>query len=301
MAAAAISGQEFDLGAFIELTNGLGDMDTQVDGSLRAVNVAANEALSARIDELRTEADDTVQRYTIGGLVLIALALIIALLVVRSITRPIAQLTRQADAMANEGLPGAVQSVLATPLGADVRLPELEPVSVSSRDELQDVADSLNQVQRSAVDLAVEQATLRHAIADSLASLGRRTQGVIDEQLDLISRLEAEESEPAVLENLFRLDHLISRARRNAESLVILAGAPSAGRRRRGLPDRRRGAGRAQRGRRLPAGHPRPRRPGRCLRRHRGRPVAPAGRAPRERRAALPHRFDGAGHRSGLR
>jgi signal transduction histidine kinase len=227
MAADALNGRPFDLGAFIQLTNDLGDMEAPVDGSLRAVNEAANEALSARIDDLRSEADATVQRYIIGGLGLIALALIIALLIVRSITRPIAELTRQADVMANESLPGAVQGVLATPLGADVRLPELAPVSVRSRDELQDVAESLNQVQASAVDLAVEQATLRHAIADSLASLGRRTQGVIDEQLDLISRLEAEESEPAVLENLFRLDHLISRARRNAESLVILAGAPS--------------------------------------------------------------------------
>jgi signal transduction histidine kinase len=227
MAAAALSGQDFDLGAFIELTNGLGDMEQPVDGSLRAVNVAANDALAARIDDLRSEADETVRNYTIGALGLIALALIIALLIVRSITRPIRELTRQADTMATESLPGAVQSVLATPLGSDVRLPHLEPVTVHSRDELQDVAESLNEVQRSAVDLAVEQATLRHAIADSLASLGRRTQGVIDEQLDLISRLEAEESEPAVLENLFRLDHLISRARRNAESLVILAGAPS--------------------------------------------------------------------------
>lgn len=227
MAADALAGRDFDLGTFIQLADGLSDLENPADGSQRAVNMAANDALTARIDELRTEADDTVRRYTIGGLGLIALALIIALLIVRSITRPIASLTRQADTMAHESLPGAVQEVLNTPLGADVHLPELEPVSVSSHDELQDVADSLNEVQRSALDLAVEQATLRHAIADSLASLGRRTQSVIDEQLDLISRLEAEEGDPTVLENLFRLDHLISRARRNAESLVVLAGAPS--------------------------------------------------------------------------
>ena len=79
-------------------------------------------------------------------------------------------------------------------------------------------------MQSSAVDLAVEQAVLRRNISDSYINLGRRNQNLLSRQLDFITELERNETDPDSLEGLFRLDHLATRMRRNAESLLVLAG-----------------------------------------------------------------------------
>src|SRR5688500_6384733 len=102
-------------------------------------------------------------------------------------------------------------------------MPEVEPISVKSRDEVSEVAAALSAVQASAVVLAVEQAVLRRNISDSYVNLGRRNQNLLDRQLDFITELESSETDPQSLEELFRLDHLATRMRRNAESLLVLA------------------------------------------------------------------------------
>ena len=126
--------------------------------------------------------------------------------------------------MAEQRLPAAVTDILETPLGDDVTVPTVDPIQVNTRDEVADVADALNTVQDSALDLAVEQAVLRRNIADSFVNLGRRNQNLLGRQLDFITELEANETDPDTLSNLFRLDHLATRMRRNAESLLVLAG-----------------------------------------------------------------------------
>src|SRR5581483_3027108 len=73
-------------------------------------------------------------------------------------------------------------------------------------------------------ELAGQQVVLRRNISDAFVNLGRRHQNLIARQLELISEIEREETEPVALERLFRLDHLATRMRRNAESLLILAG-----------------------------------------------------------------------------
>ena len=65
---------------------------------------------------------------------------------------------------------------------------------------------------------------LRRNISDSYINLGRRNQNLLSRQLDFITELERNETDPDSLEGLFRLDHLATRMRRNAESLLVLAG-----------------------------------------------------------------------------
>ena len=65
---------------------------------------------------------------------------------------------------------------------------------------------------------------LRRNIADSFVNLGRRNQNLLGRQLDFITELESKEADPDTLASLFRLDHLATRMRRNAESLLVLAG-----------------------------------------------------------------------------
>ena len=175
-------------------------------------------------------ADDVVGRARMRERLFLALVVVaptaalgLTWLVSRSITRPLQSLTAQAKHLAGDRLPRAVTEVLATPL-VDVTVPVIEPVRVATRDEVVEVAQALNSVQSRALELAVEQAVLRRNIADSFVNLGRRNQNLLARQLDFIPSLERIETDPDVLANLFRLDHLATRMRRNAESLLVLAG-----------------------------------------------------------------------------
>ena len=69
-----------------------------------------------------------------------------------------------------------------------------------------------------------EQAALRKSIGDLLHNLARRSQGLVDRQLELIDELERNEVDPDRLEGLFRMDHLATRMRRNVENLIVLSG-----------------------------------------------------------------------------
>jgi signal transduction histidine kinase len=178
----------------------------------------------ARADDLSHAAEVRQRWYIVLAATTLVAALLITWLVSRSITRPLRSLTRQATAMADHRLPEAVLDILDTPLGEDVEVPEVDPVAVHTRDEVSDVAEALNTVQDTALDLAVEQAVLRRNIADSFVNLGRRNQNLLGRQLDFITELETNETSPETLSNLFRLDHLATRMRRNAESLLVLAG-----------------------------------------------------------------------------
>ncbi|MDQ1460966.1 MAG: hypothetical protein QOI08_2450 [Actinomycetota bacterium] len=154
--------------------------------------------------------------------VLLAIALLY--LTNRWITRPLRALADQATSMAGKRLPAAVQEILETPVNETVVQPEVAPVRVYAGGEVHDVEVALNKVQDSAVSLAVQQATLRRSVADAYVNLGRRNQNLLSRQLEFISQLENDESDPETLEHLFRLDHLATRMRRNAESLLVLAG-----------------------------------------------------------------------------
>ncbi len=183
-----------------------------------------NDQLRADADDVRADADRRLRTYGILAALAIALALVTTWLVSKSLTRPLRALTRQATEMASTRLPNAVRSILNTPLGEDVEIPQVEPITVKTRDEVGDVAEALNTVQETALELAVEQAVLRRNIADSFVNLGRRNQNLLGRQLDFITELESNETDPDTLASLFRLDHLATRMRRNAESLLVLAG-----------------------------------------------------------------------------
>jgi signal transduction histidine kinase len=185
---------------------------------------AVDEQLQADASAIEREADSHLVRYLVlAGFAMVA-ALFVTWLVSRSITQPLRALTRQAKDMSTQRLPSVVFQILETPLGDDVEVPQTQPIVVKTRDEVGDVAKALNTVQDAAVELAVEQAVLRRNIADSFVNLGRRNQNLLGRQLDFITELESNETDPDTLASLFRLDHLATRMRRNAESLLVLAG-----------------------------------------------------------------------------
>ena len=197
-------------------------------GGLTTFRLALADEMNAVGDSLLDDAQGSERTFLMLAVTTVIAAFVLTWLVSRSITSPLRSLTRQARLISEHTLPAGVAQVLQTPLGQDVTVPEVEPVSVKTRDEVQDVATALTTVQDTALDLAVEQAVLRRNLADSFVNLGRRNQNLLGRQIDYITQFENSETDPDALANLFRLDHLATRMRRNAESLLVLAGVEPA-------------------------------------------------------------------------
>jgi signal transduction histidine kinase len=157
-------------------------------------------------------------------IVLLALiaAFVVAGLMARSMSRGMRQLRNAALEVAGQRLPSLVEQLSRTEPGrVDTRV---EAIPIATGDEIGEVARAFDQIHREAVRLASEQAMLRGNVNAIFTNLSRRNQGLIQRQLTLITELENNEAEPEQLENLFRLDHLATRMRRNGENLLVLAG-----------------------------------------------------------------------------
>ncbi|MEW2436436.1 nitrate- and nitrite sensing domain-containing protein [Streptomyces caniferus] len=178
---------------------------------------AVNEA--AQISE-----DAKQSTFVDSGIVLAALiiAFIVAGLMARRMSRNMRQLRTAAFGIAEQRLPMLVDQLSRTDPGrVDTRV---QPIPISTTDEIGEVARAFDQVHREAVRLAAEQALLRGNVNAIFTNLSSRNQGLIERQLELITDLENNEADPDQLESLFRLDHLATRMRRNGENLLILAG-----------------------------------------------------------------------------
>ncbi len=159
----------------------------------------------------------------IALLVLIG-AVVLSVLITRSISRPLRRLTASADEVAGVARDELVRVVDTE--DAHAAAPRLRPVRVGTADELGELAAAFNRVQQVAADLVERQVVSRRNVATMFGNVGRRTQNLVGRQLAMIDSLERNEQDPALLDRLYRLDHVSTRLRRNANSLVVLSGAP---------------------------------------------------------------------------
>jgi hypothetical protein len=157
-----------------------------------------------------------------GAALLVSFTLLMSVRLRRSIIRPIRSLAAQASAVANIELPRAVEAMADLPAEGDVSY--LRPFEVDSDDELADLAAGFNSVQNAAVDLAAEQERSRRIVSENLVNIATRNDDLLGRTLSLVTALELNEGDPKMLDHLFRIDHLTTRMRRNAQSLVVLAG-----------------------------------------------------------------------------
>ena len=188
-------------------------------------NIAAVEkGLRQRIDQTAQRLLDRVRSAAgLNSVILffaLGLGVLVGILVTRALLRPLSVLKRTALDVADRRLPEAMARI------RDGEAPEavIEPVPVGTHEEIGQVARAFDEVHSQAVRLASEQAELRANVNDIFVNLSRRTQGLVERQLKLIDRLESSEQDPQQLNNLFQLDHLATRMRRNSENLLVLAG-----------------------------------------------------------------------------
>lgn len=216
--------------------------DELVKASVEQVDslTKAQDKLLAKVQnaasELQSQAQQTASLYVVGALGAIIIALIIAFLVGRATTVPLKKLTSAAYSLSTDKLPALVERLRNPDETEGESLAEtLTPIDINSKDEIGQLADAFNSIQQVTIEVAEEQAALlRKGIGDIFINLARRNQTLLDRQIEFIDQLEANEEDPDQLDNLFKLDHLATRMRRNAESLLVLAGAEPP--RRRGRP-----------------------------------------------------------------
>ncbi|MEU6438558.1 nitrate- and nitrite sensing domain-containing protein [Streptomyces albidoflavus] len=199
----------------------LDDASAELDQMQRIETTLLTE-MEQKARELRNEAERDA--YINGALIFLVLgvSLVGAFVVSRSMIRSLRRLQDTATKVAQERLPELVQQLSESdPQDVDT---SVESVGVHSRDEIGKVAAAFDDVHREAVRLAADQALLRGNVNAMFTNLSRRSQGLIQRQLSLISELESREADPDQLSSLFKLDHLATRMRRNGENLLVLAG-----------------------------------------------------------------------------
>ena len=160
-----------------------------------------------------------------GGVAIFAMLFTLGLIwfVSRAVVRPVQKLTAAARDMSGRRLPQLVESLR---VGGDVTLIEPVIVEVDSEDEIGELARAFYDVEAVTTQVAVEQSRLlRKGMGDLFVNLARRNQSLLERQLELLDELERNEHDPGALDALFKLDHMATRMRRNAESLLVLSGA----------------------------------------------------------------------------
>jgi signal transduction histidine kinase len=165
-------------------------------------------------------------------LLALVVAVLVALLLARALAGSLRRLRDSAVTVAQRDLPAAVARLsdpraLAEHGPADLAAQIRPPDQLHSRDEIGEVAHALHQVHQVAVRTAAEQAALRTSVSAMFLNLARRSQTLVDHMINRLDRLQRDETDHDRLQQMFALDNLATRMRRNDENLLVLAGADS--------------------------------------------------------------------------
>ncbi|MFI8188734.1 nitrate- and nitrite sensing domain-containing protein [Streptomyces sp. NPDC085946] len=191
-------------------------------GDLLTLNDQANDRYQ---DRVRPVAMSVVTKAVVAGLLgllAVLFSLFLSVRVGRSLIRDLRQLRLEAHEASGVRLPGVMRRLSAgEQVDVETEVPRLE----YDKNEIGEVGQALNTLQRAAVEAAVKQAELRAGVSEVFVNLARRSQVLLHKQLTLLDAMERRTEDTEELADLFRLDHLTTRMRRHAEGLVILSGA----------------------------------------------------------------------------
>ena len=188
------------------------------------VQQAVGQALARLVAGARSQADGTLRGlYLTGGIGLAAIimSLILSAWIAVGLTRQLRGLRDMALDLARVRLPALVQRLGA---GEDVSADSQVPDVTVGTDEIGQVEAAFVSAERMAVEATIDQARMRRGVGDVFRNLARRSKSLLARQMMLIDTLERRATGPDDLESLFRIDHLTTRMRRHAESLIVLAG-----------------------------------------------------------------------------
>ncbi|MCX2926082.1 nitrate- and nitrite sensing domain-containing protein [Streptomyces sp. NEAU-W12] len=199
--------------------------DTAAGHVLEELATLNDQASDRYQDRVRPVAVGVITQAVVAGLLgLVALlvSLVLSVRVGRGLIRDLRQLRLEAHEASGVRLPGVMRRLSAgEQVDVETEVPRLE----YDRNEIGEVGQALNTLQRAAVEAAVKQSELRSGVSEVFVNLARRSQVLLHKQLTLLDTMERRTDDTEELADLFRLDHLTTRMRRHAEGLVILSGA----------------------------------------------------------------------------
>ncbi len=179
-------------------------------------------SIRAQAESTETAATTSLVLVLLAGAWMLIIAGLILRLLYRSIRSPLQRLTEQSQHIAQVELPYVVSAMRDGDLD---EAPTTTDLVADANDEIGDLVHAFNDMHRTAVQLAAEQAGSRRVVADMFVNLGRRNQRLVNRLLKRLTNLERNENDPDKLAGLYEIDHVVTRMRRNAESLLVLAGA----------------------------------------------------------------------------
>ncbi|WP_432047052.1 nitrate- and nitrite sensing domain-containing protein [Streptomyces asiaticus] len=195
---------------------------SEAHGSLiNTVEKRLAERLRATSAKLQDETSDRAGAESVLLFAVLLLAFAIGIAIARHLLRSLTVLRSTALDVAEHRLPEAVSSIRE----GEASSTSISAVPVHTTEEFGQLARAFDAVHGQAVRLAAEQAALRGDLRDTLVNLSRRSQSLVDRLLRLMEQLESHEEDPDQLANLFKLDHLATRMRRNNENLMVLCGS----------------------------------------------------------------------------
>src|SRR6266567_904709 len=189
---------------------------------MQTVELGVARNIVARAQVLQRGAERSALIIGILVAVIRILVLLATFALARSLVLPLRRLREGALDVAAVQLPERVRQLGETPDSATSL--DVAPIDVTSADEIGQVARAFDQVHAEAVRLAGNEALLRRSFNAMFISLSRRSQSLIERLVRMIDSLEQNEEDPRRLSNLFTMDHLVTRMRRNSENLLLLAG-----------------------------------------------------------------------------
>jgi signal transduction histidine kinase len=198
-----------------------GAMSNEIDAQMGSVEQSLSAQISSRAAALHKSALTAAIAVGAAVLLVLALSLFLTVIIGRSMVRPLRRLRAGALEVAGVRLPEMVRRMSEADGGGSF---EVAPIDVDSSDEIGEVARAFDQVHREALRLAANEAALRGNVNAMFVNLSRRSQSLVERQIRLIDDLEQGEQDPERLSNLFQMDHLATRMRRNSENLLVLAG-----------------------------------------------------------------------------
>lgn len=208
----------------VDLRSLLPNVQTE-SGRIRDMSTELVTFLGDTVTARTNDARSAALRDTAIVMAALLTALAVALVVARSLLQPVRRLRQAALTAAREQLPRTVERVRA---GEPISWTSAQAVPVRTTEEIGQLARAFDDMHEQAIRLAAEQAELRRQVSEMFMTLSRRSQTLVESQLEVIEGLESDEQDPRRLSGLFRLDHLATRLRRNGENLQVLAGGSPA-------------------------------------------------------------------------
>ncbi|MEV5171134.1 nitrate- and nitrite sensing domain-containing protein [Streptomyces flaveolus] len=194
----------------------------RVQDGMRTIAAATGRAVAGRADPVARGLLSPAGAAVLLGLAAVAASLVISVRIGRALVVELVSLRNDALEIARRKLPEAMRKLRA---GEEIDVRAEAPSGPPAEDETGQVAEALTTVHRAALRAAVERAELASGISGVFVNLARRSQVLVHRQLSLLDSMERRSDDPDELSDLFRLDHLTTRMRRHAESLIILSGA----------------------------------------------------------------------------